>query len=201
MIVLTDHKNNKVKVPVCWEDTTTEMFQRYVKEWDAKDRIQLFCIQTGYEYDKVKASTDIELEAIIERTTDYVFQSVVSWEDLVVPKTMKVSGKWITMPTNIEDLTIEQNLVIKGALSLAKDLRELISLAIAVYIQPIVDGTEFDHDRYKVLEKEILHKPILDTYALGFFLLSRLRSTGTNGSHTWRQTIRQLTRSARISLN
>ena len=201
MIVLTDQSNNKVRVPVCWEDTSTAMFQRYVSEWDNKDRIKLFCIQTGYDYDKVKASTDIDLEAIIERTTDYVFNTEVHWDHLAVPKTLKVSGKWIALPKKIEELTIEQNLVIKSRIMLSKDIRELLSVGIAVYIQPIVDGSEFDHDRYKEIEKEILAMPILDTYALGFFLLSRLRITGKSGVDFFKKNLQKLTKNVKISLN
>jgi hypothetical protein len=201
MITIVDHNNQKVKVPVCWEETNTDLFQRYVKEWDLKDRILLFSIQSGYDYATLKASTDPDLQDILDTCTDYVFKQWVNFEALKHDPVIKIRGKMVAIPPRIENLTIEQNLVIKNAMEKATDLKELISLACAVYLQPIYDKSTFDHDRYKELEKYILTMPILETFPIGFFLLSRLNRTGKGGFLSWRKAIQQLTLNVESTLN
>ena len=113
-----------------------------------------------------------------------------------IPTIFKLRDRWITLPKSIEDLTIEQNMVIKDAMAKVVDLKELISLACAVYLQPIYDDGEFNHDRYKELEQDILKMSILETHPIGFFLLSRLANSGKGGFLSWRQAIHRLTLNA-----
>lgn len=196
MIKLRDNTDKLVKVPQDWNETSTLLFQRYVKEWDKMDRIKLFCIQTGFEEDKVKSSTSEELSDIIDRCTDYVWFNRVDFDTLPVPKVVIIGNKTMLIPTKIEEMTIEQNMVLKNSMSGCTDLRELISMACAVYLQPLYDDGPFDHTSYKNLQTYIDECPITDTYPIGFFLLNRLRRRGRNGFLSWRQAIHRLTLNA-----
>lgn len=194
MITVTDKEGKKIDLPTRWADTSTELFQKYVKLWDKEDRILLFCIQSGYDYDLVRKSRRFELQKVIDKTTLYPFIESLDFNKLPIPTIFKLRDRWITLPKSIEDLTIEQNMVIKDAMAKVVDLKELISLAVAVYLQPIYDDGEFDHVRYKELEQDILKMSIIETYPIGFFLLSRLVRSGKDGSLSYRQVIAQLTR-------
>lgn len=196
MIKLKDSNDLTIKVPESWTETSTALFQRYVKEWDTVDRIKLFCIQTGYDEALVRKSTSENLQEIVDRCTDYVFYNHIDFSRLPVPKVVIIGNKTVLVPTKIEEMTIEQNMVLKNAMSGCTDLRELISLAVAVYLQPIYDGSDFDHDSYKTLQTYVDQCSIVDTYPIGFFLLSRLKRRGKNGFLSWRQAIHRLTLNA-----
>jgi hypothetical protein len=196
MIKLKDHTDKVVSVPLSWDETPTGLFQRYVKEWDGADRIKLFCIQTGYDETTVRTSTSESLSDIIERCTDYVFLNNADFSRLPLPKVVIIGNKALLIPKDIEEMTIEQNMVLKNAMAGSTDLRELISLACAVYLQPIYDNAPFDHTSYKNLQAFIDACPITDTYPIGFFLLNRQRRRGKSGFVSWRLAIHQLTLNA-----
>lgn len=193
MIKLKDTNDLIIKVPESWTETNTALFQRYVKEWDTVDRVKLFCIQTGYDEALIRKSTSGNLQDIIDRCTDYVFFNHIDFNRLPVPKVVIIGNNTVLIPTKIEEMTIEQNMVLKNAMSGCTDLRELISLAVAVYLQPIYDDGPFDHDSYKSLQAYVDQCSIVDTYPIGFFLLSRLKRRGANGFLSWRQAIHRLT--------
>ena len=91
----------------------------------------------------------------------------------------------ILIPTKLESMTVGQNFQIRSAMAKANNLESLISLACAVYLQPIVDQSKFDFNRAKELESEILEMNIYDIFPIGFFLLKRLNSSGRNGILSW----------------
>jgi len=196
MIKIKDSNDLTIKVPETWRETTTELFQRYVKEWDKVDRVKLFCIQTGYDETLVRNAKSENLQDIIDRCTDYVWFNPIDFDTLPVPKVVIIGNRTILIPTKIEEMTIEQNMILKNAMAACTDLRELISLAVAVYIQPLYDQAEFDHDSYKTLQTYVEQCPITDTYPIGFFLLKRLRQRGKDGFLSWRQAIHRLTLNA-----
>lgn len=196
MIKVSDKDGKSISLPTCWDDTTTDMYQKYVKLWDRQDRALLFSIQSGYDYDLVRKSRDYELQRIIDKTTLYPFVENIDWDKLPLPTVLKIREKYVTIPKSIEKLTIEQNLIIKSAMTRVTDLRELISFACAVYLQPIYTGGEFDKEEYTALEEVIKKMPIKDIYPIGFFLLRQLTSTGRNGYLDWRQAIQRLTMNA-----
>jgi len=192
LIKLKDANDNIIKVPQSWAETTTGLYQRYVKEWDKVDRIKLFCIQTGYDEALVRSAVSEKLDQIIDDCTDYVWYNPMDFEKLPMPKVVIVGNRTILIPKDIEELTIEQNLVIKDALKGCVDLRELLSFAFSVYIQPLYDDAPFSLNSAKVLEGMVKEMSILDVYPVGFFLLNRLKRRGRSGFLSWRQVIRPL---------
>jgi len=193
LIKLKDANDNIIKVPQSWAETTTGLYQRYVKEWDKVDRIKLFCIQTGYDEALVRSAVSEKLDQIIDDCTDYVWYNPLDFEKIPMPKVVIVGNRTILIPKDIEELTIEQNLVIKDALKGCVDLRELLSFAFSVYIQPLYDDAPFSLNSAKVLEGMVKEMSILEVYPVGFFLLNRLKRRGQSGFLSWRQVIRPLT--------
>lgn len=159
---------------------STGLFQTLVKDWDGKDRVKLFCILTGWDYDIIIKSKSVELDEMIIKITDHAFKNNVALDTIPVPYKFKIKGVEIDIPKKIEGMTVAQNMHVRNALMTVKDLRELISYCLAIYLQPYIDG-EFDYDKALLFEEEIKQKPIIETYALGFFLLMRLRNAGRSG--------------------
>lgn len=159
---------------------STGLFQTLVKEWDGKDRVKLFCIFTGWEYEKIMASKSPELDEMIMKITQHAFTNQLALDTIPVPYSFKIKGIEVPIPKKIEAMTIAQNMHVRNALMACKDIRELISYCLAIYLQPYIDG-EFDYEKALTFEEEIKEKPIIETYALGFFLLMRLRNAGKSG--------------------
>jgi hypothetical protein len=61
-----------------------------------------------------------------------------------------------------------------------KTFDELISLTVAIYMQPIIDGGDFDPDKAMILHEKVLDLPITDTYPVGFFFAKSLMNYGQN---------------------
>ncbi len=192
MIKLRDSNDRIVKVPESWRETTCGLFQRYINEWDKVDRIKLFCIQTGFQEDKVRNAKSAKLDEIIDACTDYVWYNPIDFDKIPMPEVIIVGNKTMLLPKDIEEMTIEQNMIVKDAMKGCTDLRELLSLAVSVYLQPQYDDAPFDLNSAKVLEGMVKEMSILDVYPIGFFLLNRLKRRGQNGFLSWRQVIRPL---------
>lgn len=198
MLALTANENIKIECITCWEECNTRIFQRIVKEWEPEiplaDRsaLKLFCILTGANFTALLKNTDENLELAIYQCTAFVYNQPMDFKD-GLPKVLKLRGKLITVPKKLSSMSIEQNMHIRKALQTCRSLEELISLACAVYLQPQVDGTQYSHDKALELEKEILDMPIWQTFAVGFFYLSKLNNSGKHGLLSWNLLKQRLT--------
>lgn len=190
LITLTANNKDEIEAPVSWDETSTALFQKIIKNWDMdkpleeRDRIKLFSIITDREYAAIKDSESYELEAILHAVCAFVY-----YDDIPtgIPKTLKIKDKTIEIPKDLSGMTIGQGIQIRQRMDRVKDIRELISFACAMYLQPFYDGqkvndrfvkAQFDMDRVRELEEVILQMPITETYGLGFFFLKKLNNAG-----------------------
>lgn len=171
------NEHNKKPIP-----TTTGHYQRFVKEWDGKDLVKLFSILTGIEYKTLSGTKDLALEESLLLATSYVYDTPQEFKDAPIPESLTINSRAIKIPKRIEGYSIGQSILVRQRIDEAKSYDELLSYAIAVYIQPVFDESDFDSDRANELEKEINLMPISQTYSLGFFLLKPLMRPGRNGS-------------------
>ena len=195
----------KIKCPSCWEDgVTVHTFQRIlteVKEGD--DLVKVFSILTGTDYKGIWESHSEDLEAGLYQATSFIFNQPQDFRREPRPTTFHLDGKNILVPEKIGRLTVGQNFRMRQELSSAakegRPLESLLSIALAIYLQPIVDLKPFDMDRARVLEKEILQMSVCDVFPTAFFLLTRLQNTGPSGTmlSTIRRTLIQLLRKLR----
>lgn len=187
----------KKKAPTCWREVTVEQAQRIAKEWDCVDKITLFNILTGTEYQRVRESTDIggTFWDVIQFA---YFPSEV--KNAKLPRVIKLNGKLIGIPQKVGRLTIGQSIAVRQKMEevqmrIEKAIKEnpgfkkytftdgfyfdeIIAFTCAVYLQPLYDLSPFDDERAAQLEKDILRMSITDVYPIGFFLLSQQLSFG-----------------------
>lgn len=165
-----------------WEQLSTDAYQRIIQEWDRKDLIKLFSILSGIEYGAIASSNSEELEEHLIVATSFVFEEKPKFKDLPMPATIRIRDTVIIIPTELGRLPIAQNIHVRQRLAqvYAKlgSYDELISFAVAIYLQPLVDGGDFDFKKALELEDLVKKLPIVTTYSLGFFLLSQRRSFG-----------------------
>lgn len=199
MITITVNEDKNIQVPVCWEECNTHLFQRIVKEWepdkliDERNKVLLFSILSGTDFKQILLNTDDNLELAIYQCVAFVYNQPMSFKQ-EKPDVIKVDGKLIRVPRKLSSMTIEQNMHLRKAISQAKHLEELISLACAVYLQPLVSGPGYDHQKAMDLEKEILELPIWQTFPVGFFFLKKLNNSGSSGRRSLNQRLHQLWR-------
>lgn len=191
------HNGKKTKAPVCWQEVTVEQAQAIARDWDCTDKIKLFNILTDTEYETVKQSTEIggTFWDIIQFA--YFPFSV---KNSIVPSVFKINGKIISVPKKVGKLSIGQSIAVRERMEQVQErikkasegkehfkkytftegfyFDEMISFAVAVYLQPLYDESKFDDQRALELERDILKMAITDVYALGFFLLSQQLNYG-----------------------
>lgn len=175
----------RINLPSGWHEVDTATFQR-IKSLEEPTIISVFSAVIDYDHQTIAQSGDLELELAMYQVCSFILNPVTEeyFRKAEPPKWFTIEGKRVTIEKNLESMTIEQNLVVRQKMTSIKFLEQAISFAIAVYIQPKIDG-KFDIDRAKQLEAAVLAMPIEDTFPLGFFLLKRLQNFGRNGVRRW----------------
>jgi hypothetical protein len=183
--------DTKVKCPVCWEEVTVRQYQRIVSELQTGDTaIKIFSILTGTDYNKIWEAEAEDLEAAIYQATAFVFNTPPTFKDKERPKSLRIGGVLLTIPEKIHKLTVGQNFQMRQeihkALRESRPVESLLSIALAIYMQPIAHApAKFDMDQARELEAQILDMNIFDVYPAAFFLLSQLLNSGTSGIRSW----------------
>lgn len=189
-----------IEAPVCWAESTVKIFQDLMRaqiKIDSEeeiDKIKVFNVITGTDYSAIAESNSEDLDTAIYQATAFFFNEPQTFRDEKLPTAIKLHGKVVKIPRHLESLTIAQNNHIRSAMTKAPNLECLVSLATAIYLQPLINGPEFNYKRAMELEKEILEMNIYEIFPIGFFLLSKLNNSGASGLLSWlRQKLRNLT--------
>ena len=171
--------NERVKVPICWEEVSTSMYQRIVQAEPTP--LGLFCALINMEFDSIKKTASDQIEESIYRSTSFLLEDTPYFFKEEFPQYIIYKNKTYKLPKKLGALTLEQNMHVRNRMKEGIVMESLISFVIAVYMQPIIDKSEFDFERAQELEKEIEQMPIDQTYRVGFFYLSKLANYGRNG--------------------
>lgn len=181
-------------VPDCWAKCSTDTFQKMVTDWEPekeikdRDRVKLYAILCNQPYDLLSKHQDPHLDALLWEASRFVFEEHADFENLPLPKYLETHGKHILIPKKLGALTIGQNIHVRQAINSGKDPNGLISLVVAVYLQPLIDSVvgngkekagQFNYERALEIEERIKLLPIKVTYPIGFFFLKKLRPFGT----------------------
>lgn len=183
--MVTIRVNGKTyKCPTSWFDTTTGQYQR-IKSVKEPDILKLFCVLIGCDFDEIASSRLPSVERAMWDVAKYVLTEPEYFRSMPIPDSIRIDGVRYKIPKKIDNLTIQQNMIIRQALAQPDvSLEQLISLAMATFIQPIIDG-KFDVEKSRELEKRIQEMPIDETFPIGFFLLNRALTFGRVGLRYW----------------
>lgn len=169
-----------------WKEAKTKVFQNLMRDCnEGDDMVKVFSVITGTNYNALWESTSEDLQAGLYQAVAFVFNEPQTFRDEPLPKRMKVGGKTVEIPKNLHKMTVGQNFHMRAAMATAKNLESLLSLAVAVYLQPFVDDGKFNYTRAREIEAEVLEMNIYDVFPVGFFLLSKLTNSGANGLLSW----------------
>ncbi len=190
----------KYELASCWEKVKTKHYQELMEDWDQdkpmteRNYFKLFCILTGTDFKEFHATAENEVTIwnAIQWVTEQPFE--FSKEP---PKFLQIGEKIIQVPEQVELLSIGQNIHLKDELyklprfTVMKDgkpeericLEAGISIATAIFLQPVYNEAKFDFKKALELKAIIDEMPAYLIYPIGFFLLLNALPTGTSGQN------------------
>ncbi len=173
--------------PTSYEQISVRTYLQIMEEWDDKeDLIKLFCIITGFDYDRLNNAKFQEgYEQEIFRGIAWIYQEKIEWDKLVPKEFLIIDDKEIKIPEDIGDESIGQKISIMQAAS-EEDVSELqlIPDVLSIYLDPHfneydkpLEERKFNKKRAIEFREKILDLPILECYPLAFFFLNRSKSS------------------------
>lgn len=178
----------QVSCPSTYREVKLRQYVRILKEWDQdkdiadRDYFKLFNILTDGHFTNFERSVENEI----------ALMNCIGWvivEDFQMPKqlpkVLEYQGKLISIPENPGELSIGQNIQLRrDYMDKATLFEENLSIATAIYLQPIIDGKKFNLKRAEEIAKELDEYPACIIYPIGFFLLKRALKFGMKHEKT-----------------
>lgn len=190
--LFTSFGSKSINIPDSWDKLTTDQYQRIVKT--VKDQetkptrthedkqaylLELFSILSGIDNIKLGATVDGALEQKLILASQFITTTKAEFSK-DIPFYFDLDGERVEVPTRLQKLSIGQNIHVQLKAEGVRTYDEIISFAIAVYLQPLIDKKPFDYYRVLEIEKKVKQLPITKTYGLGFFLLKSRSGFGVN---------------------
>jgi len=186
-MVITVNGERK-EFPSCFEELKAREYELLVPEWakEKRDPFKEFCILSGF--DSFVGSS--ENEVTIWNCVKWMYDPInINTE---VPRVLKVNERLLTIPKDVRKLSIGQNIHLKQVVSEATYLDQNISIACAIYLQPLYDNAKFDYDRALELKKVIEEMPAYLIRPIGFFLLTHALPHGRRPTSNLKKMISSL---------
>jgi hypothetical protein len=195
----------------CYHELKTKHYTKIVSDWDndkpfeKRDYFKLFSILTDTNFKEFKK----ENEPLIWKCVKWVIEEPFQFSK-EVPKVVELDNKLISIPKRVEFLSAAQNIVCRQMMEklpytacLCEDKENCkkcygvgalpvyeagISMAVAIYLQPLVDGEVFDYEKAVDVKEKVDEMPIHVIYPIGFFLLKSVIESGASYTKNSRRT-------------
>ncbi len=177
--IKTKKGTTSVEVPESWKECTLGMWLR-LSSWDGVDYVKGFSKIVGIDYDIISRSKSKRLYRILFEVIGWTSEEI-DWEHLPVPEYLTIEGKDIQIPKNIGEQALGQKILVHEAMVNTKNIGEVLPVALAVYLDPLYHGKEFDRERAIKFEEKIKQLPVLEAYPTGIFFLTRLLKSPSFG--------------------
>jgi len=188
----------KYQAPASWKEVTVKQYARIKRDWepdkDVADRDYFKLLKI-----LINDNSATRLEKNIDN--DLTLMSILGWviteEERFareLPLWLKIGRQTVLVPRDPKELSIGQNIHLRREIEKAKVMEECIGSAVAIYMQPIIDGKKFNFARAMELKAEIDEMPAYLIYPIGFFLLRRVSRYGMRPVPRWHLAIINLTR-------
>ena len=177
--IKTKKGTTSVEVPESWKECTLGMWLR-LSSWYGVDYVKGFSKIVGIDYDIISRSKSKRLYRILFEVIGWTSEEI-DWEHLPVPEYLTIEGKDIQIPKNIGEQALGQKILVHEAMVNTKNIGEVLPVALAVYLDPLYHGKEFDRERAIKFEEKIKQLPVLEAYPTGIFFLTRLLKSPSFG--------------------
>lgn len=177
------------RVASCWEEVTVNQYVRILLEWepekDIADRDYFILLNilanenfSGYE-------NTIDNQVTLTNILGWVITQPFEFSKKL-PRALQIGDQTVTIPEDPRELSIGQNIHLRrDFIDKSKILEENMSIATAIYLQPILDKSLFHVKRAIELSRIIDEMPISVIYPVGFFLLKRAMGFGMRPVSYW----------------
>ena len=184
----------KKDIPSCYEEMTARQYEmivpEFAKELEQRDHFKIFQILTGTDYKDFEPTA--ENEVTIWNAIRWLYEQPFEFGD--VPKVVTIKDKLLSIPEDITELSIGQNIHLKQILGESKYLEENICSACAIYLQPLYDDAKFNFKRAMQLKEEVEKMPAYIVRPIGFFLLNHASTPGRKQTNSLKRMISNLMR-------
>ena len=163
----------RYKMPSLWKEVDVATFQRLAHlENDYTDLVALMAALMGIEKKELTNSkADLHLQT--REALRLVADEVPLWEQIPHKDKFTFKGEQYDVPKDLEMELFGQKVLLNNKLA-ANDPADCVAYAVALYMQPGIDG-EFDDKKITPLEEEILALPVIDIFPIANFFLIRLQ--------------------------
>lgn len=171
-MVNVKHNGEVFSIPTSWAEVTVG--QLIDIRDNANDNIDALAILTGKQRDYWAAQTEIF-------KVDVLF-SMINWiltppntAGYLKPDNLLINSKRYRLPSALGLHTVDQQYCFEDMLSAntSKNDIDLVIPSLAIYFQPLIDGSKFDRDRLPEIEKLISKCIISEAFPVAAFFLKK----------------------------
>lgn len=181
----------KANIPTTWDEVTLKQYMDLQTYREDLNILRLLSILTSVEY---RTLLNINSDSFDDRIMDSIefIKTPIDIYTLEEKETITINGKVIKVP-DPSTHTIGQKLLLQSKIRQLQETGEgshaiLVSYAVAIYLQPLIDGTDFDDTRVEEMRELVTSLPLVDVYPIGCFFLDGwimfLRSSGNTSLAT-----------------
>jgi hypothetical protein len=176
-------------VASCWAEVTTRQYIRIIRDWepekDIADRDYFILLNILTDGKFAGMENTIENQVTLTSILGWVVTEPFQFSE-ELPKVLEIGGKIHDIPEDPRELSIGQNIHLRrDFIDKSTYLEENIAIAVAVYMQPIIDNSLFKLKRAEKIANELEAMPASLIYPIGFFLLRRVMRFGQKPEKTW----------------
>lgn len=169
----------RVEVPESWQECSLGMWIR-LSAWDGKDYVKGFSKIIDVDYDIISRSKSKKLYRMLFEVISWT-GNFIDWKNLQTPEYLTIGEKDIQMPRDIGEFSLGQKILVHEAMLNTENINEVLPVALAVYLDPLYHGEDFDRDRAIKFEEQMKALPVLEAYPAGIFFLTRLLKSPSYG--------------------
>jgi len=182
-IAITINGERTVYTPrTSWVHVDTGTFQR-LQHWDKTDWIDLVSKLYGIDYAVLEQAPAAQMEGLFMASAFVLSENLPAGE---VGTHFMYEGTAYLIPKSSYALTVGQAMEIRKYVEGKQYVNECLAYAIAVYMQPIIDGVAFSSERAQEIATKIEAYPITKTFAVGSFFLRGSLNYGKSIARIWK---------------
>ena len=166
---------NKVQyqMPSQWQEVNVETFERLAElDNDYTDTLKFLAALSGVDYSTLMNAKE-SLGAMVTSGLKFIADQQPLLQKIPHKSHFVFEGKGYKVPKDMELERFGQKIMMQQRMS-TKQPHECIAFAVALYMQPIIDG-KFDEAKIADLEAEVKKMSIIEIYPLANFFFSQLK--------------------------
>jgi len=169
-------------VPESWQEVTVQQYVRLESEgWNGWDMVHLLSILSGHPLKELDNIADASVLDILLEHIGFIADNPPDFDRIKINKEIVLDGKALEVPSDLELETLGQKILMSNLMQHDGSMVTQIANAVAIYLQPIFDGSLFDRKRLPYIVKMINKAPIIEVFPLVSFFFRKLKEYKRSG--------------------